>query len=57
MSNANEAVNIVSEFLTASMVPDPEKAATFLADGVQITFTGRRSMPGPPAMTMFNQAP
>ncbi|GBL46547.1 putative inner membrane protein [Sulfuriferula multivorans] len=56
MSNTNEAVNIVSEFLAASMVPDPEKAATFLADGVQITFTGRRLMPDAQAITMFNKA-
>ncbi|MHB1265999.1 MAG: hypothetical protein ACYCY2_00170 [Acidithiobacillus ferriphilus] len=56
MSQHNEAVNIVSDFLAASMVPDPEKAATFLAEGVQITFTGRRLMPDAQAITMFNKA-
>ena len=56
MSHDNEAVNIVSNFLAASMVPDPEKAATFLADGVQITFTGHRLMLDTQAIMMFNKA-
>ena len=38
MSEMNEAVRIVSDFLTASMAPDPVKAATFMSnDAVSYT--------------------
>jgi len=54
MSEQNEAVTIVSNFLEASMAPDPERAATFMADDVHITFTGGRVMEDAAAITAFN---
>lgn len=54
MSHKIEAVNIVSNFLEASMVPDPERAATYMAADVQITFTGGRAMPDTATITAFN---
>lgn len=54
MSLENESVKIVSNFLEASMAPDPERAATFMAADVQITFTGGRPMENPAAITAFN---
>jgi ketosteroid isomerase-like protein len=55
MIEQNEAVRIVSNFLEASMAPDPERAATFMAADVRITFTGGRVMDGTRAMTEFNR--
>lgn len=40
MSEVNKDVQIVSNFLEASMAPDPVRAATFMSDDVKITFTG-----------------
>lgn len=54
MQKENEAVTIVSNFLEASMAPDPVRAATYMAPDVQITFTGRRSMADTQAITAFN---
>lgn len=54
MSDTNEAINVVSNFLEASMAPDPERAATFMAADVRITFTGGRAMASPQAITEFN---
>ena len=54
MSVKDEAVTIVSNFLEASMKPDPELAATFMAQDVKITFTGGREMADPQAITAFN---
>lgn len=54
MSDQNGAIEIVSNFLEASMAPDPERAATFMAPGVRITFTGGRVMENPRAITEFN---
>jgi hypothetical protein len=56
MTISNDAVQIVSNFLEASMAPDPIRAATFMAPGVRITFTGARTMPDPQAVTAFNGA-
>jgi hypothetical protein len=56
MNEMNPAVLIVSNFLEASMAPDPVRAATFMAPGVVITFTGGRAMPDPQAVTAFNGA-
>lgn len=56
MSNLHPAVDIVSNFLEASMTPDPVRAATFMAADVVITFTGGRAMPAPQAITAFNGA-
>jgi hypothetical protein len=49
----DEAV-IVRDYLEASMVPDPEKAATYVADTVVITFTGGRVFNHPSGPTGFN---
>jgi len=54
MSAEHPAVQIVREFLAASMAPDPVLAATFMAPGVKITFTGKRDMADPQAITAFN---
>lgn len=54
MSDAQNAVNIVSNFLEASMAPDPELAATYMAPDVVIVFTGGRAMETPHAITHFN---
>ena len=35
-----EEAQIVREYLDASMKPDPDLAATYVADDVTITFTG-----------------
>ncbi|WP_150301980.1 nuclear transport factor 2 family protein [Pseudomonas profundi] len=54
MELENEAVRIVSDFLTASMIPDPERAATYMAEDVCITFTGGRHMPAARDISAFN---
>ncbi|VVP12958.1 hypothetical protein [Pseudomonas fluorescens] len=54
MSEINKDVQIVSNFLEASMAPDPVRAATFMSDDVKITFTGGRAMPDPQTITAFN---
>ena len=51
---ADRASAIVEAFLVASMVPDPEAAATFMAEGVDITFTGGRSFTHPREAAEFN---
>ena len=33
---------IVTAYLESSMVPDPETAATYMAPGIEIVFTGAR---------------
>ncbi len=54
MSFPTKAIEIVSNFLEASMAPDPELAATYMASDVIITFTGGRKMANPQAVTDFN---
>lgn len=49
-----EATDIVERFLIASMVPDPETAASFMAADVAITFTGGRKFKHPRETTEFN---
>ena len=39
---AQDAVAVAEGFLEASMVPDPDRAQTYLAPDAQITFTSRR---------------
>ncbi len=56
MNSENKAVQIVSDFLAASMAPDPIKAATYMSDDVRITFTGGRVMPSATEITAFNAA-
>lgn len=53
-SDTAEAVAIVEQYLTASMVPDPDTAATFMAPGVKITFTGGRQFAHPRDTSAFN---
>jgi hypothetical protein len=48
------AADIVERFLVASMVPDPETAATYMAADVAITFTGGRKFAHPRETTGFN---
>lgn len=45
---------IVTAYLEASMVPDPETAAGFMAPGIEIVFTGARSFRHPREVTAFN---
>ncbi|NVK35702.1 MAG: nuclear transport factor 2 family protein [Rhodobacteraceae bacterium] len=45
---------IVRDYLDASMKPDPELAATYVADNVVITFTGGRVFDHPSGPTGFN---
>ncbi|WP_269584707.1 nuclear transport factor 2 family protein [Roseibium sp. Sym1] len=45
---------IVRDYLDASMKPDPDLAATFVADNVVITFTGGRVYDHPSGPTAFN---
>lgn len=47
---------IVDAFLVASMVPDPETAATYVADDAVIHFTGKTRMSHPREMTAYNAA-
>ena len=49
-----QAAEIVERYLEASMVPDPETAATFMTDDVRITFTGGRRMSHPRETAGFN---
>jgi ketosteroid isomerase-like protein len=49
-----EAAGIVERFLVASMVPDPETAAKYMAADVAITFTGGRKFGHPREATGFN---
>jgi hypothetical protein len=49
-----EEARIVHDFLEASMAPDPDRAATFVDDGVTITFTGGRVFQHPSGPTGFN---
>lgn len=45
---------VVESYLERSMVPDPEGAAKFVADGLTITFTGGRAFSAPADCTAFN---
>ena len=49
-----EAAAIVEKFLTASMVPDPETAARYVAIPLKLTFTGGRKFSHPRESTAFN---
>ncbi len=49
-----EEAQIVREYLDASMKPDPDLAATYVADDVTITFTGGRVFNHPSGPTGFN---
>ncbi|MGH1483378.1 MAG: nuclear transport factor 2 family protein [Geminicoccales bacterium] len=45
---------IVRQYLEASMVPDPETAARYVAENVVITFTGGRVFDHPSGPAAFN---
>ena len=49
-----EEARIVRDYLEASMVPDPERAATYMAENVTITFTGGRVYHHPSGPAGFN---
>jgi hypothetical protein len=49
-----EAAEIVERFLVASMVPDPQTAARYIADDLKITFTGGRKYSHPRETAAFN---
>ena len=49
-----EAAEIVEKFLVASMVPDPETAARYVAQPLNLTFTGGRKFSHPRESTAFN---
>jgi ketosteroid isomerase-like protein len=55
-SELTAAARIVDAFLEASMRPDPDRAATFMAPDVRITFTGGRVFSHPREATAFNAA-
>ena len=48
------AAEIVERFLVASMVPDPETAARYIASDLRITFTGGRQYSHPRETAAFN---
>ena len=54
--DAQRAEAIVNAFLVASMIPDPDGAAKFIADDVDIHFTGNTPMQHPREMTAYNKA-
>jgi hypothetical protein len=54
MDETAEAATIVERFLVASMVPDPETAARYIADDLAITFTGGRKYKHPRETAAFN---
>jgi hypothetical protein len=45
---------IVEAYLEASMIPDPDRAATYMKTGTIITFTGGREFDHPRGPTRFN---
>lgn len=53
-ADTTAAAELVERFLVASMVPDPETAGTYMADNVDITFTGGRKFKHPRDATAFN---
>jgi ketosteroid isomerase-like protein len=55
-SAEQQAKRIVEEFLEASMVPDPDRARTYMAPDVVIVFTGGRRFSDPAQSTAFNAA-
>jgi hypothetical protein len=48
------AAAVVEAFLHASMVPDPQTAARYIADDLEITFTGGRKYAHPRETAAFN---
>jgi hypothetical protein len=48
------AASLVEQFLTASMVPDPVRARSYMSADVRITFTGGRRFDDPSGTAAFN---
>ncbi|MFZ3583524.1 nuclear transport factor 2 family protein [Loktanella sp. DJP18] len=48
------AIQVVESYLERSMIPDPEGASVYVADGLTITFTGGRAFTAPAQTTAFN---
>ena len=55
-ASARSDADIVRDYLEQSMVPDPDKAAAFMAPGCVITFTGGRVFDHPRGPTAVNVA-
>jgi ketosteroid isomerase-like protein len=53
-SETEDAADIVEKYLVASMIPDPDTAARYMADNVEITFTGGRAFTHPRETSAFN---
>ena len=54
LDQADEAAAVVEAFLHASMVPDPQTAARYIAPDLKITFTGGRKYGHPRETAAFN---
>lgn len=52
--NEADYINLIQEFLTYSMKPDPVKAATYMDENVEIIFTGKRQMAHAGEISDFN---
>jgi hypothetical protein len=52
--DTHAASAVVEAFLEASMVPDPQTAARYIADDLEITFTGGRKYRHPRETAAFN---
>ena len=53
-NETTSAAKIVERFLVASMVPDPQTAARYIAPDLAITFTGGRKFGHPSETAAFN---
>jgi ketosteroid isomerase-like protein len=51
----SDPAGIVEAYLTAHMIPDPDKARQYCAPNMQIIFTGGRKMGDPAEATAFNK--
>jgi hypothetical protein len=54
IDETRDAAGVVEAFLHASMVPDPQTAARYIADDLAITFTGGRKYRHPRETAAFN---
>ncbi len=55
MTDLHPAAALVAELLDATMVPDPDTAATFMAPGAVITFTGGVRFAHPREIAEYNR--
>lgn len=56
MTDTERDLQAVKDYLAASMAPDPDLAATFVAPGFLCRFTGNRLFHRPDGPTSFNAA-